>query len=316
MLPFVRSPGKPGWLSILAQEGRLTLVHAARTPGARPAVTLLESYSADSGVRDALRRLRQSHKLAAYRCTTLMGDGEYNVTQFDAPAVPQEERKEALRWSLRDLVDYPVEAACIDLLDVPGDGLSGRVPPVLVVSAEESVVKSRVRPFEEAGVPLDAVDIPELAQRNVAALFEQENRGLVLLRLDGHGMMLTLTFRGELVAVRRGEISTRQLLADDIEQRARVRERLVLEVQRSLDNFDRQYSYIPVSRVVLAADPLVEGLAAELAANVYVPVDELDLAAVLDIAGIPELRDASGQARHLMAVGAALRSVQGGEAGA
>ena len=316
MLPFVRSPGKPGWLSILAQDGRLTLVYAVRNPGGRPAVALLESYSLDTGVRDALRRLRSSRKLAAYRCTTLMGDGEYNVAQFDAPAVPKEERKEALRWSLRDLVDYPLEAACIDILDVPGDGLPGRVPPVLVVSAAESLVKARTVPFEEAGVPLDAVDIPELAQRNVAALFEQENRGLVMVRLGEHGLMLTLTYRGELVSVRRGEINTRQLVAEDSEQRARVRERLVLEVQRSLDNFDRQYSYIPVSRVVLAADPVVEALAAELAANVYVPVEELNLAAVLDLAGIPELRDVGGQARHLLAVGAALRSVRGGEAGA
>jgi len=308
MFPFVRSQSKPGWLSILVQDGRLTLVHAVRNPGARPAVTLLESYAVDSGVSDALCRLRSTRKLNAYRCTTLMGDGEYNVAQFDAPPVPKEERKEALRWSLRDLVDYPVEAACVGILDIPGDGLAGRVPPVLVVSSDESVVKARVGPFDEARVPLGVVDIPELAQRNVAALLEQENRGLVMLRLGEQGLMLTLTYRGELVAVRRGEINTRQLLAEDAEQRARVSERLVLEVQRSLDNFDRQYSYIPVSRVVLAADPVVEGLAAELAANVYVPVDELNLSSVLDLAGIPELRDAGGQARYLLAIGAALRS--------
>ena len=41
-------------------------------------------------------------------------------------------------------------------------------------------------------IVLDAVDIPELAQRNVAALLEDQNRGLAFLRIDETGMMLTL----------------------------------------------------------------------------------------------------------------------------
>ena len=75
--------------------------------------------------------------------------------------------------------------------------------------------------FEEAKIILDAVDIPELAQRNVAALLEDENRGLVFLRIDESGMMLTLSFHGELIAVRSGEISTLQLNGGDADQRSR-----------------------------------------------------------------------------------------------
>jgi len=56
----------------------------------------------------------------------------------------------------------------------------------------------------------------------------------------------------------------------------------------------------------------VDGLAAELAANVYVPVQELDLATVIDFPSIPELRDADCQAGNLLAIGAALRSGEGG----
>ena len=69
-------------------------------------------------------------------------------------------------------------------------------------------------PFEAAEVDLAAIDIPELAQRNIAALLEDENRGLVFLRIDESGMMLTLTFRGELVAVRRSDMNSAQLGRD------------------------------------------------------------------------------------------------------
>ena len=182
--------------------------------------------------------------------------------------------------------------------------------------AAEQAVRSRVGAFEEAKIILDAVDIPELAQRNVAALLEDENRGLVFLRIDESGMMLTLSFHGELIAVRSGEISTLQLNGGDADQRSRTKERLVLELQRSLDNFDRQYSHIPISKVVLATYPSVENLAADLGENTYIPVKEMDFSSVIDFPAIPELRDTQCQAKNLLAIGAALRTSSAAETAA
>ena len=188
---------------------------------------------------------------------------------------------------------------------------AGRSAGVLVVSAAEEAVRLCASPFVAAKVPLQAIDVPELAQRNVAALFEDENRGLAFLRLDEGGMMLTLTFHGELIAVRRGDMNTTQLASPDADQRARVRERLVLELQRSLDNFDRQYSHIPISKVIVACSPAIESILDDLAESTYVPVFAMNLAEVLDFPQIPELRKPDCQARNLLAIGAALRSAGG-----
>ena len=306
---FLAARRKPGWLALILQGGEITLAHVVRQREGRPEVRLLDRFSIESSETAALQRLRSARSLKSYACTTLMPDGEYNLTQVDAPQVPPAERKEALRWAIKEMVAYPVDSACIDVLDIPSAGLpQGRSAGVMVVSAAEQAVRSRAAPFEAAKVPLAAVDIPELAQRNVAALFEDENRGLAFLRVDESGMMLTLTFHGELIAVRRGEMNTQQLSAPDSEQRARVMERLVLEVQRSLDNFDRQYSHIPISKVVLASYPVVENLANELIESIYVPVREMDLAGVIDFPAIPELRNPKAQAKNLLAIGAALRT--------
>ena len=306
---FLAARRKPGWLALIPQGGEITLAHVIRRRDSRPEVCLLDRFAVEGSELEALKRLRSARSLKSYACTTLMPDGEYNLTRVDAPPVPREERKEALRWAIKEMVAYPVDSACIDVLDVPSAGLpQGRSAGVLVVSAAESAVRSRVAPFEAAKVPLAAVDIPELAQRNVAALLEDENRGLAFLRVDESGMMLTLTFHGELIAVRRGEMNTRQLNSADAGERARVMERLVLEVQRSLDNFDRQYSHIPISKVVLACYPLVENLMNELIESIYVPVREMDLASVLDFPSIPELRNPQAQAKSLLAIGAALRT--------
>jgi len=309
MLPFLSARRKPGWLTVLPQGGSVTLTHVLRKPNVPPQVCLLDIFAIEKSETEALQRLRVARHLKSYACTTLMSSGEYNLTQLDAPAVPKEERKEALRWSLKDMVSYPLDSACVDVLDIPSEGMpSGRSAGVLVVSAGERAVRARVESFERAGIALEAVDIPELAQRNVAALLEDENRGLAFLRIDETGMMLTLTFHGELIAVRRGEVTTLQLNGPDVEQRARVKERLVLELQRSLDNFDRQYSHIPISKVVVASYPLVEDLVAELGGSTYVPVREMDLATVMSFPTIPELRDPQYQAKYLLALGAALRT--------
>lgn len=312
IIPFLFRRRKPGWLAIIPQGGGVTLAHVVREPDSRPEVRLLDCFTVENGLHEALPRLRVARQLKSYVCTTLMGEGEYTVSQLEAPPVPAEERRDALRWALKEMVSYPVESACIDVLDIPGAGLPpGRAASVLVVSAAEQAVRARVRAFEEARIPLDALDIPELAQRNVAALLEDENRGLAFLRIDENGMMLTLTFQGELVAVRRGEMNSGQLNGRDADQRARVQERLVLELQRSLDNFDRQYSQISISRVILASYPPIENLAGELGENLYVPLKEMDLSSVLDFPTVPELKNLQYQAQHLLAIGAALRTGEG-----
>ena len=50
-----------------------------------------------------------------------------------------------------------------------------------------------------------------------------------------------------------------------------------------------------------------EGLRESLAANLYVPVELLDIETILDIAKTPELRQTESQQRYFMTLGAALR---------
>ena len=307
MFPKIASRRKPGWLCILPQSGRVTLVHAVW--GEKPEIRLLDNFAAENGPVGALQRLQKARKLSSFACTTLIAPADCTLTQLEAPAVPKEERKEALRWALKDVVPYPVDSACIDVLDLPGEGLPpGRALGVLVVSAAEQAVRECAAPFEAAQVRLDAIDIPELAQRNAAALLEDENRGLVLLRIDESGMMLTLSFHGELLAVRRSDMNAGQLAGQDAGQRERVMERLMLELQRSLDNFDRQYSHVPVSKVVVACHPPVDGIVEALTQGTYVPLAEMDLNGALDFSGAPELKDPAVQAKYLLAIGAALRT--------
>lgn len=295
-------------MAVLPFGERIDLAHVVRAAEGRPAVHLAESISVPGGLAAALPGLRTTHRLSSYACTALLLPGQYQILQLDAPDVPPEERAEALRWQLKDMVDFPVDGASIGVVDIPAEGGANRKPSVFAVAAGAGAVWPLMQPFDEAKVSLRAIDIPEFAQRNVAALFEEENRGLAFLHFDARGGLLTITYRGELYALRRIEITGRQMAEADEERRGQLLERAMLELQRTLDNFDRQYSFISVSGLVVACAPAIPELQPYLAENLYVPVRSMDLAEVCDLSRVPELADAGRQAEFLPAIGAALRT--------
>ena len=160
--------------------------------------------------------------------------------------------------------------------------------------------------YTECKIALAVVDIPEMAQRNVAALMEPEGRGLAMLSFDGEGGLLTVTFDGELYLARRIDVTLAQLASVDDAQRQQYYDRITLELQRSFDHFDRQFHFISISKLVLAPTGS-EGLHGYLADNLYMPVEMLDLALLFDFSRVTDLQSAANQARFFLSLGAALR---------
>ena len=146
-----------------------------------------------------------------------------------------------------------------------------------------------------------------LAQRNVAALFEEENRGLAMLAFNDEGGLLTFTYHGELLASRFIDIKRDALAAAD-KGEGGLFNRVLLEVQRSLDNFERANSFTSLSRVLVAALPGDNGFIDYMKENLYQKVEMLDLAQAVDLGAIPALADPVRQAEALSAIGAALRN--------
>ena len=293
-------------MSVVRLGERVDLAHVIRTLGKRPAIRLCESFRVEGSPRETLGRLAQGKGLKRYRCASLLGEGLYRVAQLEAPAVPAEERVQALRWRLKDVVDFPVDGAALAVVDIPVEG--GRQANVFAIVAPRDVVAERMALFQEAKVPLEAIDIPEMAVRNVAALFEEPNRGLAFLVLNAGESLLTITCGGELYLSRRIEVSSQALAEADEERRQQMLERLALELQRTLDNFDRQYGFVSVSRLLVSSEFDTAATVAALGQNLYLPVQAADLAKVADFESIPELRSVERQAQCLLAIGAALRS--------
>lgn len=307
---FAKTKKTGGWLAIGFQGDGVCVAHVARSPSGQPAVEMIGFFSATQPLSQAsLEKLAKDVGTDRYHCTTLLSFGEYQILSVDAPAVPPEELKTAVRWKLKDMLDYHIDDATIDVMDIPVDkNAPTRSRTMLVVAARNQLVQQRQTLFAQAKIPLSVIDVAEMAQRNIAALLEPEGRGLAMLSFDADGGLLTVSAGGELYLSRHIDMPVAALEQADETQRNEAYDRITLELQRSLDHFDRQFHFITLSKLMLA--PMGDagaGLRQYLAANLYLPVESFELDAVLDISKVPDLQQLQSQQRFFLTLGAALR---------
>ncbi|WP_313953725.1 agglutinin biogenesis protein MshI [Accumulibacter sp.] len=305
------STKRDGWLAVASRKGVVDLTHIHVGAGGRPEVTLYESFRTEGGEVDTYSRLCKQLGLDHYHSTTSLRFGEYQFLQVDPPDVPAQEMKEAMRWHIKGMVDFPVEHATLDILEVSAEeGGSTRSRIVFVACAPNQLLAARIQTLQKARIDIEAIDVPETAQRNLSVLYEPPGRGIAMLGFSDEGGLLTFTCAGELQAFRRLEITLEQLLRAGAEERQTLFDRIVLETQRSLDTFGHQRSYINLAQLMVMPLPEEVGLATYLAQNLYVSVEATDLGKVMDLIKVPELRATSRQAQCFYLLGAALRGFE------
>lgn len=304
---FSKKNTQPGWMAISTDTDAIRLVHIGRPAQGKPRVDRWGIVKRNEKGGAELQQAAQEYELGRYRCATLLHPAEYQLLMVDAPNVPREELKAAIRWRVKDLLDYHIDDAIMDVLDIPVDkDAPGKSHYMYAVAAKNAIVQGQVAQFERAKIALQVIDIPETAQRNIAELYETADRGIGMLTFDDHaGGLFTLSFKGELYLARRLDLTWSQLVAAQESQRQAYFERIRVELQRSLDHFERQYQNITLSELLLGPMPEDIGLEAFLSSQLYLPLRQINLADALEFVGDDMGIDKQWQL--LRVLGAALR---------
>lgn len=298
---------EPGWLAVDIGERSVSVAHVRPIAG-RPVLEFAEERAWDLADPKSLEKVAREFDAAHFRCITLLRPPEYQMLLVEAPAVKREELKPAIRWRIKDMIDYSVDEATLDMLDLPlPAGAEQRTHQMYAIAARNETIRTTIERFAKAGMPLAVIDIPDTAQRNVVALFESERRGVMALSFDDYGGLVTVNFSGELYLSRRLDLTGIQLIESAGEERARLLDRVLVETQRSLDHCERSFPFFSLGRVLLGSLPEEVGLAAHLAANLYLPVDTLDMAQVMRLPGSTAAWEAEDRAHWMKLIGAGLR---------
>jgi MSHA biogenesis protein MshI len=297
------------WTAVAIGHQQASVAQVERRGPNLPLVHFCASFRKADNDLSTLRGLRLAIPKRSSAGTTLLGRGQYEVHLVPSPNVPANERAQAVRWQLQDRIDYSAEEASVDVIEVPSDpARATEVKQLFAVSARSATIRQRIAAFHGAKLPLSAIDIPELAQRNIAQLYEIDAHAVGLLSLGEEGSLLTFSHGGELLVARQIDITLSQLQDATGSNFEPVMERIGLEIQRTYDHIDRQFNYAGVSRVLVTPLAKEFGAIEYLAANLSVRVQPINLHEVLDLSAVPEASDPMWQTTHLHTIGAALRA--------
>ncbi len=302
-----------GVTGIALTPGGVSVARIVRE-GGRPRVTLCVHQALPDERDKSFAALVRQHGLGDARCVELLEVNSYQLLLVEAPNVTPAELKAAVRWCIKDLINFHIDDAVINVFDIPSQNLSEQSKMMYVVVTRAALVQEHIALARNAGLDLSVIDIPEMALRNITALFPEDSAGVALVHLTPQGGHIILTREGTLYLARKIELSFARLfgglkparpdeaLPDDVQH---LLDNIVLEVQRSLDYYESHYSQPPITNLLFA--PLEQELPDAInhvANSLGLKVKQIDLNDVLRCA-TPLSQDL--QAKCLLAVGAALR---------
>jgi MSHA biogenesis protein MshI len=163
-----------------------------------------------------------------------------------------------------------------------------------------------MRRSHQARIELQAIDIPELAMRNLAALLPGDNT-VALLHVGLARTLLVMVWKGELCNSRRFELNAQQLLSAGTMAREQLLERLGLDVQRTADAFERQFQAAALGGLWVTQEHPSLAVAEELERFVALRVKPFALKDHLDFDTQTTLLDPARGIDFVPAIGAALR---------
>jgi len=136
----------------------------------------------------ALASLVREQRLTDYCCASVVDHRDFSLLLVEAPQVGPTELKAAVRWRIRELLDFHIDDAVIDVFDIPGQRERGRPKLMYAVAARMATVQQHIgllerppsAPWRSSMKRFNAkTQSPPRAQRLVTRLPQQSLRRAV-----------------------------------------------------------------------------------------------------------------------------------------
>jgi MSHA biogenesis protein MshI len=305
LLASTLRPTAAGCLGVVADAGHATAAAVTRAPGAAPRLTALQAASGAPALA-TLANWQRRRGLRHARTNLLLDGDDYQILPMDMPEVAPDELIDAMRWRVKEMIDFAPEEASLGCLLVPCASESSRSRLALVVVSRHATITRWMQRSREARLDLHSIDVPELALRNLALLAAGDG-ACALLHVGLARSTLVVVWKGELCSVRRFELHIGQLLDAGRDAFEALVERLGQDVQRSSDAFERQFHAAALGRLWITDEQAGLALAEPLARQVTLQVRPMKLRDWIAIDDTTALVNAAEGIDFIPAIGAALR---------
>lgn len=278
--------------------------------------------------------LPDARPVAAGEAIALLEPVDYQILKVDTPQVPPEELKSAARWQVKELVDADTAELTLDVMHVGGD-VERAQRQLFVIAARNSAISALTGSAAGIHADITVVDVWETALRNLVTQQARQDdlaaRACAAIHIDPTQCLLVICSGDELFYTRRIEADPGLLARARGEQPeaspqdlplgfeyqpggafdavALQESPLVVELQRSIDVWERSWPELPLARLyVVTAEH-----GADVAALIQRELGQRTVALDALAAFAPEAPPPEGEARQALAaclplLGAALRT--------
>ena len=215
----------------------------------------------------ALTETISIHGLEKSLVTCVLQANQYDLYLIEEPTVSPEELLTAVRWTVRDYLEYPIEEAVVDYIALPKP--SQKITPMgYAVVVRQTIVDEMVNLVQSVGLRVMAIDIPELAMRNVVMRLKKSGAGLLFLRFS-HTMAQLILLKNDTVHLARNidipllELYNKNMINPD--QLVPFQSLIIHEVQRSLEYCNTHLKEMAIDSIMVShfvdnIEPLLLGL--------------------------------------------------------
>ena len=211
------------------------------------------SYKADNW-QDSLRAALRSIP-AGCAVHLVLSAVRYQLVQIDKPALPEHELLQALPWQIKDLVTIAPEDMVLDYIDLPGSNT--QQAKINVVVCSYAWLKQLTTVVDTAGFAVNSIQPEEWLLSLIVPVSAQAT--MLVVHQPEQEMLIQIIRDGQLYFSRRTRGFSHLHLNSEAELREGTLERLLLELQRSMDYFESQLKQAPVRdiRVLMSQTELI-----------------------------------------------------------
>ncbi|MFT5419334.1 MAG: MSHA biogenesis protein MshI [Candidatus Endobugula sp.] len=199
-----------------------------------------------------IKEYLEEHHLSDAKCCLVLDDQDYQLLVVDPPNVPESEMAEAVKWKIKDLIQYPIAEAVVDVF-LQSDINSPEKYIANVIVANKEIVDRKAGFIRSVGLCLVAIDIPELCYRNYfeRSLYQEKNIALVSIK-ENYGKIIVIK-KSCVYFSRSFSLPYKGGLLDEIPE-----SEVVLELQRSLDYYERQLKQVMPTTAIFFGENVIE----------------------------------------------------------
>jgi MSHA biogenesis protein MshI len=216
---------------------------------------------------------QKEHQLLGL-CHLVLASSQTQIVQVDKPNIPESELNAALKWQIKDLVNFSPEDMVLDYFD--GPEVTGGPQKLNVVCASKKELLTLISPLNSEGLTLKSITTEEFAFASLLPV--QNDACLMVCQQPNEEIVLLIVKQGKIFFSRRLRGFAQIASKTEEELSFGIIDNLNLEIQRSTDYFERQLKQAPIRTIEVIVPIANEAvLARKLAENTNAVVNLLTM---------------------------------------